>query len=105
MVVSNVQKYRRQAPVLPGEKKGESRGEKGGERERFFICSGADSSVWQKEPRKYGIAQTYESQAMCSVVVASNLLENLSLRNISNIFLVRFWQDLPPGSGGPEHVQ
>ena len=37
MVVSNVQKYRRQAPVLPGEKKGESRGEKGGERERDFL--------------------------------------------------------------------
>ena len=91
MVVSNVQKYRRQAPVLPGEKKGESRGEKGGERERFFICSGADSSVWQKDPRKYGIAQTYESQAMCSVVIASKLLENL--------FSPEIFLHFPPLSG------
>ena len=39
----------------------------------FDIFSGANSSVWQKDTQKYGIAQTYESQAMCSVVVASKM--------------------------------
>ena len=69
LVVSSVQKYRRLAPVPPGEDWGG-----GGETMREFdIFSGADSSVWQKDTQKYGIAQTYESQAMCSVVVASKM--------------------------------
>ena len=68
MVVSSAQKYRRLAPAPPGEEDQER------QRERDVdIFSGADGSVWQQDPRKYAIAQTYESQAMCSVVVASKI--------------------------------
>ena len=81
-----------------------------GGRERVFIIyisSGTDSSVWQKDTSKYGIAQTYESQAMCSVVVASKFIEIIPLISppIFTIFVVRFWQNIPPGAGGPEHLQ
>ena len=56
-------------------------GQRERERESFYISSGADSSVWQKDTRKYAIAQTYESQAMCSVVVASKLIKIPPLNN------------------------
>ena len=39
-----------------------------------MIFSGADSSAWQNDPARYGLAQTYESQAMCSVVIAGQIL-------------------------------
>ena len=77
------------------------------EKERdFSIFSGAESSDWQKDTKKYGIAQTYESEAMCSVVVASKSRQVLHLNtNIYTIFVVRLWQNIPPGSGGSEHLQ
>ena len=66
--VSSVLRSRRGAPVLLGERLGY----------HYYhislIISGEDSAAWQNDPSKYGLAQTYESPAMCSVVIASKIL-------------------------------
>ena len=50
-----------------------------------FHFSGADSGVWQNDPSKYGLAQTYESPAMCSVVVAGKIF--ISFLNVRKFLL------------------